>query len=317
MENKTESRKDFFLPAVILISAIVVASAWIYTAGLKFRQNQIYQSADAGLRTKSPAGELKEKASLSEGVMLPVSWGDLGVQMVNAGVIDRQKFESLYAGRGGLRKDERKLLEGTDNGNLKITSENSGFLLNLFWALGLGTENEILERGPMTAYDGRRADSFQEALAKAENFASTGGWTLARGGAMSHYSRHPFVVLTSEQQRTVEQISKSIYRPCCDNSTHFPDCNHGMAMLGLLEIMASQGLSQEEMYEVALLVNSYWFPDTYSTIAAHMKNNGVDWEDVNPRDVLGINFSSASGYQRVVSQLVQPTQQRGGGGCGI
>src|SRR3989344_7376730 len=97
----------------------------------------------------------------------------------------------------------------------------------------------------------------------AGNFASTGGWTLAKGDAMDHYSAHPFIMLSREHQELVERVSKGIYRPCCNNSTHFPDCNHCMAMLGLLELMASQGVSEEDMWKAALAVNSYWFPDTY------------------------------------------------------
>ena len=95
----------------------------------------------------------------------------------------------------------------------------------------------------------------------AGNFASTGGWTLAQGDVMNHYSMHSFITLTPEQQVLVEKISKEIFRPCCNNSTYFPDCNHGMAMLGLLELMASQGTSEAEMYKIAKEVNSYWFPE--------------------------------------------------------
>ena len=40
--------------------------------------------------------------------------------------------------------------------------------------------------------------------------------------------------------KIVEEIAGNIYRPCCGNSTAFPDCNHGMAMLGLIELMVSQ-----------------------------------------------------------------------------
>ena len=90
----------------------------------------------------------------------------------------------------------------------------------------------------------------------ADKFASTGGWSLSKGNAMDHYSRHNFVVLTQAQAELVERVSKNIYRPCCNNSTYFPDCNHGMAMLGLLELMASQNISEGQMYKIALSVNS-------------------------------------------------------------
>ena len=131
---------------------------------------------------------------------------------------------------------------------------------------------------------------------------------------MDHYSAHPFVVLTAVQQRLVEEVSKNIYRPCCDNSTYFPDCNHGMAMLGLLELLASQGVGEREMYRVALVVNSYWFPSTYQTIARYLGEQGTAWEDADPKMLLGASFSSVSGYKAIVSQ-VEPVKTGGGGGC--
>ena len=185
-------------------------------------------------------------------------WGNLGARMVEAGVIDMERFENLYQQRGGLSEADRKLLTDSDNGNLVITSENSGVMLNMLWALGLGNKNPILENGPMMTYSGAGLPA--EALAKAGNFASTGGWTLGKGNAMDHYSMHQFVTLTREQQDLVEKVAKNIYRPCCKNSTYFPDCNHGMAMLGLMEIMASQGASEPEMYKMSGEVNTLWFP---------------------------------------------------------
>jgi hypothetical protein len=150
----------------------------------------------------------------------------------------------------------------------------------------------------------------------AAGFASTGGWTISRGDPMDHYSAHEFVVLTPEQQAKVVRVSQNIYRPCCGNSTYFPDCNHGMGMLGLLELMAAQGVPEEEMYRVALQVNSYWFPDTYLTIAKYFEKKGIAWSAVDPKTVLGANFSSASGYQRVLRE-VKPLQSQRGPGCGI
>ena len=161
-----------------------------------------------------------------------ISWGNMGMKMVEAGVIDKYKFPNFY-----------------NEKNLLINSENSHMVLNTLWALGLGNKNPILENGPMVdpRYGG------------AENFASTGGWTLAKGNAMDHYSIHEFIKLTPEEQALVEAVAKHIFRPCCKNSTYFPDCNHGMAMLGLLELMASQGASEQEMYKIAGEVNGYWF----------------------------------------------------------
>ena len=298
MENETEKKTlDHLLPSSILFSALIISGAWIYAAELK----------NPRAPEKIARTELEEKILPSAGVILPVSWGDLGAELVSVGAIDAEKFRAVYERKGAFTDEYASLLLGENNGQLKITNENAGYLLNLFWALGLANKNPILDSGEMAdlRYGG------------AGNFASTGGWTIAQGNAMNHYSRHQFFELTREQQALVDKISRGIYRPCCDNSTHFPDCNHGMAMLGLLELMASQGVNEEDMWKTALAVNSYWFPNEYLTIAAYMKEKGIDWEDVNPKEILGTGYSSASGFAKIASQVTVPQGQGGGSGCGV
>lgn len=243
----------------------------------------------------------------SEGFELPIIWKDYGKQLIAKGVIDQEKFEAIYANRGGLSEENSNLLTGTDNGKMRITAENSGVLLNLLWAFGLGNKNDILEKGLMT--DPRYGGT--------GTFASTGGWTVSKGEAMNHYSEHAFITLTPQQQAGVERVSKGIYRPCCDNSVFFPDCNHGMAMLGLLELMAEQGVSEEEMYRVALQVNSFWFPQTYLTFAKYFEDKGTVWKDVDAKTVLGKEYSSASGYQQVLAEIDPVEQKKRGGACGV
>lgn len=296
--NMKINLKDNFLGISIIVSALIIGGAWIYTVQLK---NANPQEANVKAIAK-----LEEAVLPSRGVVLPVEWGSLGKQMVDYGVIDKEKFESLYAERGGLDEASKNILTGDSNGKITITKENSGVLLNLFWAFGLANKNEILEKGEMTD---------QKYGGNAGQFASTGGWTLGVGNPMDHYSRHLMVALTSEQQLLVDKVSRNIYRSCCGNSTHFPDCNHGMAMLGLLELMASQGAGEEEMYKTALAVNSYWFPDTYMTIAQYLKMKGIEWEKIGAKEILGANFSSASRFQQIKNQI-QPAVPSGGNSCG-
>jgi hypothetical protein len=177
--------------------------------------------------------------------------------------------------------------------------------LNLLWALGLASQNPILETGEMMdpRYGGPAG------------FASTGGWTLGQGEPMDHYSRHQFFDLSPEEQALVARMAKGIYRPCCGNSTHFPDCNHGMAMLGLLQLGVARGASEEEMWQEALAANTAWFPDTYRTIAAFQQARGVDWAAVAPREVLGADYSSAAGYAAIAAQVTLPEASPSGGGC--
>lgn len=298
--EEDKNKKINLLSASLLISAVIIAGAWVYTA-----KEEVPTLTQSEVGVPTPEG-IEKKVLPSQGVALPVRWGDLGAKMVSIGVIGKEKFEKVYAKRGGLDAEEKKLLEGVGNEQVVINKDNAGFLLNLFWALGLGSKNDILENGPMMSpqYGG------------AENFASTGGWTLARGDAMEHYSRHPLIVLTPVEQELVEEVSKNIYRPCCNNPTFFPDCNHGMAMLGLLELMASQGVSEEGMYKVALQVSAYWFPEVYLIIAQYLASNGIDWEDADPKEILGANYSSGSGYRKILDQVTVP-EKRDAGSCGV
>lgn len=295
-ENKKSTRG---LAACVLFAGLFVGIAVVYSTGKK----TLPETLQAPETPKTVSAETVP--FLPDSVELPVVWSDLGTQMITAGVIDRKAVEDLYADRGGLTVEMKLLLDGTSNQRLKISAQNAPFILNLLWGIGLGNKNSILEKGPMTdpAYGG------------AGGFASTGGWTLARGDAMQHYSKHIFVSLTAFQQTMIERVSKNIYRPCCDNSTYFPDCNHGMAMLGLLELMASQGASEKEMYAAALAVNAYWFPTHYETIARYLSSTVVSLQNIDPSVLLGAEYSSISGFRKIAAKV--PQKPLGGGGCGI
>jgi hypothetical protein len=276
----------------------------LFVAGLV-----VFSSLGGSLR-KAPSELTDEDLTVivvsKEGVELPVRWGDLGNRLVEKGVIDGVKFEGIYAQRGGMTEENKALLYSVNNGKIKINKENSNFVLNLLWAFGLANKSPVLENGPMV----------DKKYGGAENFASTGGWSLAKGKAMDHYSKYELVKLTPEQEQLVEKVSQNIFRPCCGNSTYFPDCNHGMAMLGLLELMAAQGVTEKEMYKAALAVNAYWFPDTYITLAKYFAKRDIAWKNVDPQEVLGSAYSSASGYRKILEE-VDPPKNAGGGGCGV
>ncbi|KKT29068.1 hypothetical protein A3I36_00220 [Candidatus Giovannonibacteria bacterium RIFCSPLOWO2_02_FULL_45_28] len=288
MENENQIKNGSSVHIGVLVLSVAVASYIAYSAG---------QGAPK-------TGQTPQKESESASFEIPMNWGDLGVKMISVGVIDPEKFESIYAQRGGLSPEEKQILYGSDNKSIKMTEENAGFLLNMLWALGLGNKNDILESGPMSKYG------------DVGNFASTGGWILAKNDPMDHYSRHRLIMLTDDQQKLVERVSQNIYRPCCDNATNFPDCNHGMAMLGLLELLAANGASEQTMYKAALRINQFWFPDQYATIAKYLQSKGKSIESADPREILGRNYSSASGFRKIAA-LVPQTESRSSGGCGV
>jgi hypothetical protein len=269
-------------------------------------KNQNNQNQAVASNNEIDLDLLRSQVLPAEGVTLPITWGDLGKRMIADGVIDEEKFRKVFP--NGLESDEELILNGNYDQQIVMTAENSRFLLDILWAFGLANKNDILENGEMTdkKYGG-----------DASKFAATGGWSLSSGKPMDHYSQHEYVSLNKEQQDLVDRVSRGIYRPCCGNSTHFPDCNHGMAMLGLLELLAAEGLSEEEIFQVALQVNSYWFPQTYVDLATYFKEQGSDWKDVDPKMVLAAEYSSGKGYQQTrqsIKSLPQPV--KGGGSCG-
>jgi len=308
--EQTKLSPDRTLPVSIVVSSIILAVTLIYVAGTKTFSPVVAENAAGEKGIATVAVNLEDEVLPKSGVTLPVQWGDFGRKLVESGVIDQKKFLALYEGRGGLSPEDEKLLLGTGNGNLRMTPENAGVILNLLWAFGLGQKSDVLDKGPM------KDPRYNGAGPPAGGFASTGGWTIARGDAMEYYSKYQFVELSADEAALVERVAKNIYRPCCGNSTYFPDCNHGMAMLGLLELMASQGISEGDMYAAALQVNSYWFPDTYLTIASYFQAKGITWSAVDPKEALGADYSSGAGYQKIQSEVAAPPK-RSGAGCGV
>ena len=295
METKNVLR-EYQTPISIVLAGVLIAAA-------------VYASQSPRNETPAAAAQsdLQELVTPSSGVVLPVVWGDMGIRLVASGTIDPDELKRLYQERSELPGEYDDLLAGRSSTPLKITRANAGRLLNLLWAVGLANKNPILED---------KMEMMNPAYGGAGNFASTGGWTIAKGDPMNHYGKHALIALTPQQQELVDRVSRGIYRPCCGNSTHFPDCNHGMAMLGLLQMMASQGVSEQDMYNAALAVNAYWFPDTYEVIAAYLQQKGVDWKRVPAQKVLGADYSSATGFQNILSQVDAPSGG-GGGGCSV
>ncbi|HLC92234.1 MAG TPA: hypothetical protein VJH23_00845 [archaeon] len=236
---------------------------------------------------------LQEKVAPIKGVVLPVKWGNALVKAAKSGAIDMNKYkESLRRGGASLTSEHEKiLLEGSDE-NISFTAENAYFNLNMLWALGLVNENPILTKGKISGHGDKKS-----------YFASTGGWGLGKKTGGELLASTKIITLTPEQQKIVEEVAESTYRPCCSNPTAFPDCNHGMAALALAELMASQGATKEQIYDALLVANSYWFTQTYVNIAEYLDENGEDFSKAESKELLGYDYSSQNGYSRIANKL--------------
>lgn len=244
-------------------------------------------------------------------VRLGVSFGNAVKKLVEVGAIDKQKFLQLYEGRGGLSDKEKKFLEEGSNEEIVVTQQNSGLILNLLWPLGIANKTRVLSDGPMgTEYKN-----------EVGNFASTGGWSVGKVDGGKLFNKYEILPLTSDQETLVKELAENIFRPCCGNSTYFPDCNHGAAMLAYLELAVVQGMPKDDIYNKALALNAYWFPQTYTELAMYFQTEkNTDWDKVDPKEVLGENYSSGQGYRAINEQLTAKgmiPQVKGGGGCGV
>jgi hypothetical protein len=248
-----------------------------------------------------------------DGYQIPATYGEIGPRLVETGAIDLDQFVNLSQDMGRpLTEEQLAILTEGSSDSIMINQNNQHFLLNLFWAFGLANQNRVLTEGPM----------MRGGKDQVVNFASTGGWTLATRPVSELYASSPIVALTEEQQKRMEEVAQGVYRPCCDNPTHFPDCNHGMAMLGLLELMASQDASVDEMFQAAKYVNAYWFPQqTLEVTIALKETKNVDFERADARLVVGRSMSSGSGFQTVHAWLAQNGKlgqaPQSGGSCGV
>ena len=270
------------------------------------------QTETADLKQQRELTALYEQVNPRDGYALPISYGDLGPQLIESGVIDYNAFATVYARSGNpLSKAQIEILNQGSDEQVIITAENAHFLLNYFWAVGLANKNPILLDGPIVQNSGGQI----------QRFASTGGWTLATKPVTEIYASLDLIPLTAEQQRRVEEVAAGVYRPCCNNPTLFPDCNHGMAMLGLLELMASKGATTDQMFEAAKYVNAFWFPQQNLETALYLKSSqNMDFKDADARLVTSAGFSSGSGFaathQELQSSGLLPQAPDQGGSCG-
>ena len=288
--NRRITQVAWITIGLVAVYVVVMASGLI-----PLGKSNTTQAKDSQTSTNVETTMLYEQINPKDGYNLSVSYGDLGPQLLASGVINYDAFAAIYQNAGSpLSAEQIEILKNGSDHEIVINAQNSYYLLNFFWAVGLANRNVILTEGPMV----------QNSDGKVENFASTGGWSLATKPITDLYSSMDLIPLTEKQQKLVEEVAQGVYRPCCDNPTHFPDCNHGMAMLGILELMASQGATADQMFEAAKYINAYWFPQQTLETALYLNaTQDVDFAAADPRLIVGKSMSSASGAKMVHADL--------------
>lgn len=304
--RKTTPARKVLLMLIVLLLGL----GGIYLAGM---QAAPANPSMIGSHNKDGSMAQMDEVNPPDGYTVPAVLGDAGPQLLAVGAIDMLQFPYVYQKAGSpLTEEQIAILNKESSSPIVINQKNAYFLLNFFWAFGLTNKNPMLTEGAMMAGGIDRVDKF----------ASTGGWTVGSKPPMELYASTVIVALTEEQQARLVKVASLVYRPCCNNATHFPDCNHGMAMLGLLELMASQNASEDEMFNTAKYANAYWYPQQTLEIATYFRaNKNTDFAQADARQVVSQQISSSSGFQGVHSWLVSNglLQQapNSGGNCGV
>ena len=239
-----------------------------------------------------------------------IALGDCMIKLVRRGVISRDKFRQLAKVNGKMPPELATVLKRPSGDPIRLTQQNAFHYVNLLWPVGLANQLDSNKQSPVAGPD----------LA---GFASTAGWNLGKapqGGV--YFNKFPIVELKPGEEALAVRVAKSTYRPCCNNSTFFQDCNHGSALFGVLQLGASQGLTEEQLYREALAFNSFWFPDYYIRTALYFKvMRKTEWRDIDARTVMAADFSAGGPWQKnvmtalnAIHDLIPPPQ--GGANCG-
>lgn len=290
--STSKTKEEFFLDAplqpkhgIILVSLLLIATLSLAYQSLPLVGAFTLSSNTDLSSSKVDINKITMQVLPTEGFTIDAIWGDSISKMINAGVLDIDKLDNILTKRYGqpLTEEQRKLLtSGYSEEKLTINAENAVFMMYLLWTLGKHNDNPILHDSPFAKYF--------------ENYDI--------GVGKAGYGDTKLITLTPEQQELATYVAMNSWRPCCNNPTGRPDCSHGFAALGLVELMASQGFSKEEIFDAFVKFNSFWFPSTYIQNAIYFQlTEGKSWDQVDKELVAGKDFSSLSGSYAVKNYL--------------
>lgn len=300
--------KKYALIAIIVavaIFAVLISSSYLSIKNIPSQK----PSNNTAIRSIN-FNHIAEQVYPRNGFVLPVKWDNSARILVNNGALNLSFINYLLNASGQpLTNYELKILNGTEAGNLTINSSTGLFTLYVLWAIGINNKNPIINNGPLMNYGG---NPYQ--------LASTGGY-----GPLGKLQLGNLTILqfNNTQQRVIESVASNVYRPCCNNPALFPDCNHGAAQLGLIELMVSQGSNETKIYNALKEFSSFYFPSQYIEMAVFFNvTQGKAWNQVDAKQILGYNNSSASGYYAIHQYLLSSNTLRGtsgniGSSCGV
>lgn len=247
------------------------------------------------------------------GYTLTFKWGDSVHKLVEDGALNISNLSIiLNNSKQPLTPVESEILNGTYEGYIQFNSTNTEFVQLVLWGLGINNNNTIINKGPIINASIPYAEQINSNASLNQKvtpryvassyFASTGGYGQLGKLQLGELN---IISLNPQQQTLMYDVATHSYRPCCDNPTAFPDCNHGAAALGLVELLASQGANQSQMFGAVRYFYQYQFPQQYAEIAAYFDSHGENYSQVNSSEVMNYSFSSYSGYASVNQYLIK------------
>src|SRR3989344_4230260 len=99
-EPPQQPKKNWILSASILASALILAGALVYTNDREI--GGLSQKASVADVHTADISALEEDVLPSDGVILPVVWGDLGAKLSSVGAIDADALVAIYNQRGAF-----------------------------------------------------------------------------------------------------------------------------------------------------------------------------------------------------------------------
>lgn len=313
--------------AFALILASVIVTAYTITQNPLASHTQtnktqaVYHNATDA--TKTLSGNAINQAILyaqvtpQTGYTLPFKWGNSIKKLVGAGALNVSNLTIILNNyHQPLTFSEKEILNGTYTGYIQFNSTNTEFVQLVLWGLGINDNNTIITKGAIINASVPYANSINNNATLRQRlnqnvtpywvasryFASTGGYGPIGKLQLGMLN---IISLSPSEQIIADYTAENSYRPCCDNPTAFPDCNHGAAALGLTELLASQGANKGQIFNAIRYFYQYQFPQQYTEIAAYFDSQGQNYSQVNSSKVMSYSFSSLSGYYAVHQYLLK------------
>lgn len=244
------------------------------------------------------------KELLPEKKILPVTWQGIPFELAEKDIIDIEKLKAYSVKYDQtVTEDDLKIFQKDYNGNIEITPTNSVFVYNVLWAIGFAAKSPVLDY-ELKKYGWEQVTNLAGYYFSFANLGN--GSTLPKSG----YNYFDFVTLAPEQKELIMSVAGQSAVPSCGNTLLLPDCSCSFAIDALILLMASQNFSEGQIYQAMKDMYPYRYPGLYVRHALWFQlAKGQQWSDVDARELVSFQVSSAQGVGQVSQALANILNQ--------